>query len=322
MIIPVVGNGHRAEGERLKKALSALMILLVLMVMAILYFGQEKRVRTGQPDVVVSTFALYDIARHLLGHDADVQMLIPFGRDVHSFEPTPKDMIRVEKSRLFLYSGAGLEPWTKQFQAFSNAVDMSKYATLQKRDMHLHDDEEEDHHHEGAYDPHYWLDIDNMTALTRAMAQLFSQKLGLDSAKMQQRAKAYIDRLEILDKLYRKRLSNCALDTIVVGHNAFGYLGKRYGFHVEALSGLSPDHMPDARTMAALTDLVKQKKIRTVFYESFVSNKMVSAIAKEAGIRVDVLQPLANITADEIGADYFHLMNLNLLKLHDALECR
>lgn len=324
MIIPVPARDeHWAEGERLKKALSALMILLVLIVMAILYFGQEKRVQTGQPDVVVSTFALYDIARHLLGHDADVQMLIPFGRDVHSFEPTPKDMIRVEKSKLFLYSGAGLEPWTKQFQAFSNAVDMSRYVTLQKRDKHLHDAAEEDgHHHEGAYDPHYWLDIDNMIALTRAMASFFPQKLGLDSTVVQQRAQAYIDRLKILDTLYRKRLSGCALDTIVVGHNAFGYLGERYGFHVEALSGLSPDHMPDARTMAALTDLVKKKKIRTVFYESFVSDRMVAAIAKEAGVRVDVLQPLANITADEIGADYFHLMNLNLLKLHDALECR
>ncbi len=295
---------------------------MIGIVAAVVYFGQTNRARTAQPDVIVSTYALYDISRHLLAHDAEVQILIPFGRDVHTFEPTPGDMIRVEKSRLFLYSGAGLEPWTEQFRTFANAVDMSRFVRLQKRQMHHEDVQEEGHHHEGAYDPHYWLDIDNMIALTKAMVPLFAQKLGLDAAVLHKRAAAYIDRLKVLDGLYRKRLSHCALDTIVVGHNAFGYLGERYGFHVEALSGLSPDRLPDAKTMAALTDLVKRKKIKTVFYESFVSDKTVSSIAREAGVRVDVLQPLANITADEIGADYFHLMNRNLLKLHDALECR
>ncbi|WP_345972652.1 metal ABC transporter substrate-binding protein [Sulfurimonas diazotrophicus] len=308
----------------MKKAIIVLLALLTLLVLALVVMVPEKKVQAGKADVVVTTFALYDIARHLLGQEAEVAMLIPFGREVHTFEPTPQDMIRVQKSRLFLYSGAGLEPWTEPFESFGNAKDMSRYVRL-REGGHAHHDEAGETHEEDRHstDPHYWLDIDNMIALVRGEEQLFTSAFpALDVSKLRERAAAYIKRLETLDTLYRKRLSDCRLDTIVVSHNAFGYLAERYGFHVDAVTGLSPDTMPDARTMTALTDIVREHGIKTLFYESFVSDKLVASLATETGVRVDVLQPLANITADEIGADYFRLMNANLLKLHDAMECK
>ena len=313
----------------MKRAIKVLLILLALAAVALYMVTPEKKVRSGKAEVMVTTFALYDIARHLLDGEAEVQMLIPFGRDVHTFEPTPRDMIRVEKSKLFLYSGAGLEPWTTPFDGFGNAVDMSGYVRLLKGGHRHHHDEEgepdgdDEHGGEGAFDPHYWLDVDNMILLTEAMENIFQKAFpDMDAGRLESRAQAYTNRLETLGALYRKRLTQCRLDTIVVSHNAFGYLGARYGFHVASVSGLSPDTMPDARTMAELSDFVTQKGIKTVFYESFVSDKLADALARETGVRVDVLQPLANITAKEIGADYFRLMNANLLKLHDAMECR
>jgi len=305
----------------LKKAIKVLLVLLALLAVTLFVVVPREKARAAHADVVVSTFALYDIARHLLGHDAQVQMLIPFGQDVHTFEPTPQDMIRVEKSRLFLYSGAGLEPWAEPFESYANALDMSRYVRLQEHEHGHHDGEEGEHHH--AFDPHYWLDTDNMAGLVRGMEALFERTFpALDASELHVRAERYVRRLETLDALYRKRLSECRIDTIVVGHDAFGYLAERYGFHVAAVTGLSPDMMPDARTMARLSDLVKTKGIKTVFYESFVSDKLADALARESGVGVAVLQPLANISADEIGADYFRLMNENLLKLHDAMECR
>jgi zinc transport system substrate-binding protein len=314
----------------LKKAIKVLLVLSVLVIGALYIAMPEKKVLPEKAEVTVTTFALYDIARHLLDGRAEVQMLIPFGRDVHTFEPTPRDMIRVEKSRLFLYSGAGLEPWTAPFEAYGNAVDMSRYVHLLKGGHHHHEDEGgsdahegDEHGGEGAYDPHYWLDIGNMILLTDAMEKLFQKTFpALDARAMQTRAQAYIKRLKTLDALYKKRLSACRLHTIVVSHNAFGYLGARYGFHVASVTGLSPDTMPDAKTMAELSGFVEHNGVRTVFYESFVSDKLAEAIAHETGVRVEVLQPLANITAKEIGTDYFGLMNANLLKLHDAMECR
>lgn len=311
----------------MKKAVLAVLILLVSLVAAMLLLTPDKKVRSDHPEIVVSTFALYDIARHLLAQDGEVQMLIPFGRDVHTFEPTPKDMIKVEKARLFLFSGAGLEPWASHFEHQGHALDMSRYVSLHTADHpHVHEDpghEHDDHDmHEGGFDPHYWLDIDNMVRLTHAMQKEFSGLYPNRADEIQKRADTYIERLKRLDDLYRKRLSECRLDTIVVNHDAFGYLASRYGFQVAAISGLSPDTMPDAKTMASLTELIRAKGVTTIFYESFVSDKLAKALAKESGTRVAVLQPLANITAEEIGADYFRLMNANLLKLYDALECR
>ena len=312
----------------MKKAIKVLLVLLALMLAALYVAMPQKKVLSQKAEVVVSTFALYDISRHLLEGQAEVQMLIPFGRDVHTFEPTPQDMIRVEKSKLFLYSGAGLEPWAAPFESYGNAVDMSRYVHLIEGGHHhhveeAHEDHDEDGHEEGAYDPHYWLDIDNMILLTEAMQELFRKTFpDMDAKVLAARAQAYVERLKMLDELFKKRLSDCRLDTIVVSHNAFGYLGKRYGFHVASVTGLSPDTMPDAKTMAELSGFVEQKGIKIVFYESFVSDKLADALARETGVRVEVLQPLANITAEEIGADYFRLMNADLLKLHDALECR
>ncbi len=306
------------------KALKVLLVLLALLVGLLVFLVPGKKINSDKPDVVVTTFALYDIARHLLQSDADVQMLIPFGRDVHTFEPTPHDMVRVEKSKLFLYSGAGLEPWASHFTSFGDAVDMSQYVKLRKAEHDHEDDDDGDHHHEhGAYDPHYWLDIGNMILLTEAREQLFEKSFPkLDKTELRKRAAAYIERLKTLDGLFKKRLTGCKLDTLVVGHDAFGYLAQRYGFHIASISGLSPDTMPDPKTMAALNRLVEEKGIKTVYYESFVSDKLVDALARETGVKVGVLQPLANITADEIGADYFRLMNADLLKLQEALECR
>lgn len=311
-----------------KKAIIVLLILLALLVAALMVLTPEKKVRSDHPDVIVTTFALYDIARHLLAQDAEVQMLIPFGRDVHTYEPTPLDMARVEHARLFLYSGAGLEPWASHFASLKQAVDMSRVVSLRvaehghHHEAEHHDADDHEEVHASGYDPHYWLDIDNMIRLTEAMQREFIRLYPNRADAIRERAQRYIARLKQLDALYKKRLSACRLDTIVVNHNAFGYLAQRYGFHVAPITGLSPDTMPDAKTMASLSEIIRSKKINTVFYESFISDKLATALAKESGAKVAVLQPLANITAKEIGADYFRLMNENLLKLHDALECQ
>ena len=130
--------------------------------------------------------------------------------------------------------------------------------------------------------------------------------------------------LKNLDNEYKKRLSSCKLDTIIVNHDAFSYLAHRYGFHIEALSGLSPEAEPSAKNMVKLIEHVKEHKVSTIFFESFASDKAIKSIAKEAKVKVDMLQPLGNITADEAKANlsYEDIMRKNLQKISQALECK
>jgi zinc transport system substrate-binding protein len=156
--------------------------------------------------------------------------------------------------------------------------------------------------------------------ITKELISLFPQ----NKALYEKNRDNYTAMLKNLDKLYAEKLSTCRLDTIVLNHNAFSYLAKRYNFHVEALSGLSPDAQPSAKKMTELVEHIKEHNVHTVFFESFVSDKAMKSIAKEAEVEVDVLQPLGNITADEAKQklSYEDIMKQNLQKLSKALECR
>lgn len=301
--------------------------ILTIAVAFLIFFIAAKNERDSEsPDVrktiAVSTFSLYDMAKHIVGESADVFMILPFGVDAHSYEPTPKQIIKLYKSDLVIYSGAGLEPWTRGFEFQNRAIDMSLHVELKELGEHAHE-----HSHAGAQnnlDPHYWLDVSNMIKSTEYMTNELIELLPKNREFYTKNRDSYIDMLKKLDLDYRETLSTCKKNTIVVNHNAFSYIASRYGFEVEALSGLSPEAEPSAKSMADLIGHVKEHKLKTIFFESFVSDKAIKSIANEANVSVDVLQPLGNITADEAKQklSYEEIMRTNLEKISKALECQ
>jgi len=304
-----------------------LLLILFLVVLLVMINNEEKSQGKSKPIVAVTTFALYDIAKHIAGDSVEVVNILPFGVDPHSFEPTPKLMSSIEKSALVFYSGAGLEPWVEGFAFKQRAVDISKYVTLRRladSDKEESVDEEEHaHHHHGGVDPHYWLDFDNMKKATDVIAkELIALQPQSKELYMQNKQK-YIKMLNTLDAEYKKTLSNCKQKNVVVSHNALGYLADRYGFYVESLTGLSPEAEPSAKAIKRIFHNISKKGIQTIFYENFVNDKVIKTIAKDANISVDVFQPLGNITADEVkaGMQYEDIMRQNLKKLSKALMC-
>ena len=290
----------------------------------ILFMPLNAKESTQKPSIAASTFSLYDISKHLAGDGAEVFMILPFGVDAHSYELTPKEMIKINKSALVLYNGAGLEPWIKGFSFKNRAVDMSKHVDLRELESdheHSHKNAHNSHHN---IDPHYWQDPLNMIKaaehIAKELAELFPQNRDL----YMKNRDSYIGMLKKLDADYKKNLSSCKLDTIIVNHDAFSYLAHRYGFHVEALSGLSPEAEPSAKNMMKIIEHVKEHKVGTLFFESFASDRAIKSIAKEAKVKVDMLQPLGNITADEAKANlsYEDIMRKNLQKISQALECK
>ncbi|UCN00307.1 zinc ABC transporter substrate-binding protein [Sulfurimonas sp. SWIR-19] len=303
------------------------LILILLMASLFLVIENEKKPQTNtKPIVGVTTFALYDITKHIAGDTLDVVNILPFGVDPHSFEPTPKLMGNIEKSALVFYSGAGLEPWVHGFAFKQKAVNISKYVKL--RELADTDENEEEehaghHHHEGV-DPHYWLDFDNMKKAAKVITkELIALQPQYKELYIKNRD-SYIKMLDALEQEYKQRLVNCRQKSVVVTHNALGYVADRYGFGVESLTGLSPEAQPSAKAMKRVFQDIRKKGIQTIFYENFVNDKVTKTIAKDANITVDVFQPLGNITADEAkaGMTYQTIMQKNLKKLSKALMCR
>ncbi len=187
-----------------------------------------------------------------------------------------------------------------------------------------HTNHHDSHHKHGSVDPHYWQDPQNMILATKQITKELILLFPNNKVLYDQNRDAYIKMLKNLDSEYKESLLECELDTIIVNHNAFSYLSKRYGFHVEALSGLSPEAQPSGKNMIKLIEYVREHKTPVIFFESFVSNKAIKSIAQEAKVEVDVLQPLGNITADEAREklSYEEIMRRNLKKIAKALKCR
>ncbi len=297
-------------------------VLIIATFLLEMYVSKkDKELENQKPTVALSTFSLYDIAKHISNDTLELVMILPFGVDAHSFEPTPKLMAKILHSQLVVYSGAGLEPWTQSFEFESKVIDMSKYVnllSLEKNSHHNHN------HNQSKIDPHYWLDIQNMIIATKLMTKEFINISPQNEEFYKKNRDKYIAVLESIDTKYKSGLQECKKDTIIVNHNAFSYLSKNYSFDVEALSGLSPDAQPSAKSMLRLIEHIDEHNISTVFFESFVSDRAMKSIAEEAKVDVDVLQPLGNITADEAEQNltYEDIMLINLQKISKALECR
>jgi len=300
-------------------------LVVILFIFQLIVMKQDAQIQASEqkPTIAISTFSLYDMVENIAGDSVDTFMILPFGVSAHSYEPPPKQVVKLYKSDLVIYSGAGLEPWIDGFDFKNRVINMSLHVDLKELSSDNHNHE---HHHDedSNLDPHYWLDLHNMIKATQYITE---ELMELSPSNKEQYAKnrdRYIDMLKNLDKQYKKALSNCKLNTLVVNHNAFSYLSSKYGFEVKALSGLSPEAEPSAKNMVNLIEHVKEHKIKTIFFEKFVSDKAIKSIAKEAKVSVGVLQPLGNITADEAKKKltYEEIMKSNLQKISKALECQ
>lgn len=303
----------------------ALILVLGLVLLQLFMFSGDVIKDTSKPTVSVSTFSLYDITKHIAVDSVEIVNILPFGVDPHSFEPTPKLMAAIEKSALVVYSGAGLEPWVETIEFKNRAINVSQYVKL--RD--LGDDEFEFHQHHdeqcahNKIDPHYWLDFSNMKKaafiITTELIKILPQNKNI---YVKNRDK-YLHMLKKLDENYTKYLSSCRINTVILNHNSIGYLANNYHFHAESLSGLSPQDPPTAKDIERIFQEIEHDGVNTIFYENFVSSKVIESVAKDANVNVEVFQSLGNITADEARANatYEGIMYLNLKKLSKALMC-
>ena len=171
-------------------------------------------------------------------------------------------------------------------------------------------------------DPHTWLSIRNAIQECEAIKDAF---VGLDvrnAAYYEENFEAYKKRLEALAEQYRSELTDLATDTIVVSHEAFGYLCADYGLKQEAVEGLTAESEPDSARMKEIVDFCREKNIKVIFFEELVSPKVAQTIADEVGADTAVLNPIEGLTVEQEseGLDYIGLMQENLESLKKALK--
>lgn len=289
--------------------------------------GETPAGNNARPIVSVSTYTLYEVAHAVAGESLEIHPIIPPGSDAHMFAPTPKQVADIGESALFIYNGAGFETWAESLKNTlpdtTKVLDMSQHVHLMTPEHH-DDEEESDGHDHGGVDPHYWLDIENMIRMTKAVEGEFSRLFPENRAAYKTASADYIGRLQKLKEDYAAGLKECKNRTLVSNHSAFGYLAHSNNFESVAVIGLSSDEQPSAKVIAQVIALVKKHHIKTIFFEEFINDNIAQTIARESGARAESLQPLENISEYELKSHqtYESIMRGNLAKLTQAMECR
>jgi zinc transport system substrate-binding protein len=127
-----------------------------------------------------------------------------------------------------------------------------------------------------------------------------------------------------LDREYRTGLAHCARREFVTSHAAFGYLAARYHLRQIPITGIDPESEPSPQRLQSLIALVRREHVSTVFFERLVSPRLAETVARDAGAKAAVLDPIEGLTpSEEAHSDtYFTLMRRNLQQLRGALACR
>ena len=296
--------------------------------------------------VYASVYPMYDFAKKIAGDKLDVEMLMPQGTEPHGWEPDTDTIKNLENADMLIYNGAGLEDWTdKVIDSLSNknlkVVEASEGVELIKS-SHDHEEEEHDHeaaennhnheaheedhehegHHHGPMDPHVWISPKNakieMENIKNALVELDKENADYYESNYEKYAKM----LDELDAKYSEKLSALPNKTIVVSHEAYGYLCKDYGLNQLGIKGVNAETEPDAKKMAEIINYVKENKITTIFTEELIDPKVSKIIADETGCVVKVLSPIEGLSEEQIKnkEDYFSIMEENLENLVGALK--
>ncbi len=332
-----------ANAPRTPAPLIAILAVLGLLIASMLAGCASPQTASQQDDqgsrklhVVASFYPLYDFAQKIGGDRVTVTNLVPAGTEPHDWEPSTADMKTIESANVFVYNGAGMEHWTHDVLhsiqnkhlvsvAASDGIALLPAASEDEHD-HGHADDHAHEHGEdadhGRYDPHVWLAPENakqeMKNIRDALVQADPDGKDVYEANYQ----TWSEKLDDLHKAYETKLSLVPRKTIVVSHQAFGYLCDAYGLTQMPIEGMEADAEPNAKDMARIVDFVKANNVSVIFSEELVSPKIAQAIADASGASCEQLNPLEGLTQEQIdaGQDYVSVMTENLDKLVKALS--
>ena len=266
--------------------------------------------------VVAGFYPLEWAAQRVGGDRVDVSSLTPPGAEAHDLELAPQDVAAVADADLLVYLD-GFQPALDeavQNEAADTAWDAGQAADLVPT-------AEEDAHEDGAVDPHFWLDPVRLASVGDALADRLTEADPDGAATYEQNAAALRTDLEALDAEMQAGLAGCAVGTLVTGHDAFGYLGDRYGLEVVGISGHSPSAEPSPAAQAEIAELVRERGITSVYTETLVDPAVAETVASEAGVRTAVLDPIEGLTDESAGSDYLQVMRANLATLQEGQAC-
>ncbi|HEM3569369.1 TPA: zinc ABC transporter substrate-binding protein AdcA [Streptococcus suis] len=299
--------------------------LLFLSVSALLLgaCGNSTASEDGKLNIVTTFYPVYEFTKQVAGDEANVDLLVKAGTEVHGYEPSAKDIARIQEADAFVYENENMETWVHDVEKSLDTTKVNVISATEgmlllpggEEDHEGHDHSEEGHSH--AYDPHVWLSPERAITLVENIRDSLVAKYPEKKDAFETNAAAYIEKLDALDMKYSETLSAAKQKYFVTQHTAFAYLALDYGLKQVSITGVAADEDPTPSRLAELTEYINKYGIKYIYFEENASKSVAETLAKETGVQLDVLNPLESLTDEDMknGKDYISVMEDNLTAL-------
>ena len=313
----------------MKRVLAALLLLALALSLGACGSGEQAKEKDGRLRILTTVFPAYDFAREIAGERADVQLLLPPGAESHSFEPTARDMIRIQECDLFFCNGGESEAWVEELLADAPVETLVMLQCVDALEEEVKEGmqeihEEEDGEEEGPeYDEHVWTSPRNAKRICEMLCQRLCALDEEGASVYRENLKRCSAELDALDAAFRETVEQGRVKTVIFADRfPVRYFVEEYGLeYFAAFPGCADDTEPSARTVAFLIDRVRDEQIPAVFYIEFSNEKMADVICEDTGCRKLLFHSCHNVSrADlESGVTYLQLMWGNVNALKEAL---
>lgn len=319
----------------------SLALVLALSLFAGCSGTQDTPAGTQKLSIVCTVFPMYDWVKNILGEkasDADVTLLLDTGTDLHSYQPTAEDIIKITSADVFVFVGGESDKWVKDVASTADVsgvamvglIDALGDAAVEEETVEGMEAEEEEDEEEGEeepeYDEHVWLSLKNARVLCEKLAAVLGEKDAANASVYTENAKAYCEKLDALDIEFADAVTAAEKDTVLVADRfPFRYLCMDYNInYYAAFSGCSAESEAAFSTITFLADKVNELGLDVILMTETSDGSIARTVRSTAGneeIEILTLNAMQSVTADKAsGTSYIEVMAENLGVLTQALS--
>ncbi|MEE8553415.1 MAG: metal ABC transporter substrate-binding protein [Desulfobacterales bacterium] len=273
--------------------------------------------------VIASIFPIADMIQQVGGDYVDVTCVLQAGASPHTFEPKPSLVKRFSSARIFFIVGAGFEFWAQKFVNLSGkrlkTVVLSQGVSLIQTTEHHHDKTDVSDHKSSFANPHIWLDPEIVKSMVNKIIAALCEVDKQHIKYYKQQGQMYLDELDKLHGLIKATVETFRIKKYVSFHASWDYFARSYGLESVGVIEAAPGRNPTPLQIRNIIALIKKHRIRAVFAEPQLNPRAAKVIAREANVKVLLLDPLGGSEIKR-RSTYLDLMKYNMSVLQEAMK--
>lgn len=346
----------------MKKNIAFLLVLILIFSIITVIIINCTNINSKQSDkikIIATLFPQYDFAKQIGGDKVNVTLLLPPGSESHTYEPTPQDMININNSSLFIYTGEEMEPWAENLidgvkndikvldlsttvnlinvedfeQEYCNGENCEhghehENETVNEYDNVYHSNSEDENvhkieSHNHSYDPHIWLNPQYAIQMVNSILLQLCEIDPENKDYYQKNAAEYIKQIEALDIEIEEAVNLAQNKKIAFGGAfAYAYFIEKYNLEfISAYQTCGENAEPSTTQVKEVIDYINANKIPVIFYKEYTTGNIAKTIAESTNAEMLVFHTVHNVSKEELenGASYVSVMRQNLENLKKAL---